>query len=158
MGDSKRQKIVDAVITRLKLINGTGDYTSNVGNRVFDNPITGDQASGDLPFIGVYDLDAIATPSSTGRTYETVHAMAIGIRGFCARGLTSSAANARNLIKDIQTAIRQDDKWTVTGVPLAMQTRQVRDGIARSNDTFEVDGCEVEIEVQFKTLKFNAEA
>lgn len=157
MGDSKRQKIVDAVITRLKLINGTGSYTTNVDNRVFDNPIVGDQSSGELPFIGVYDLTAQATPSSTGRTYETVHAMSIGIRGFCTRGSAQSAANARNLIKDIQTAIRQDDKWTVTGVPLAMQTRQVSDGIARDSNTFEVDGCEVEIEVQFKTLKFNAE-
>ena len=153
MADSKRHKIVEAVVARLKLINGAGSYTTNVANRVEDSRINWQQD--EMPAISVFDGDAIGTPTTAGRNLGTVHAMPVLIRGITVQGTT--AANVRTLIKDIQTAIRQDDKWHVANVQLVMQTRQVRDAILRNADSFEVEGCEVEIEVQFLTEKFNAE-
>lgn len=154
MGDSKRHEIVSAIVTRMLLINGAGDYTTNVGTHVEDSRTNWDQ--NELPAISVFDGDAIGTRTSTGKTLSTVHEMPVIIRGMTEQGAT--AANARTLIKDIQRAIRVDDKWIVSGTPLVMQTRQVRDAILRNPESFEVEGCEVEIEVQFLTAKFNAEA
>lgn len=153
MADPKRHKIVEAVVARMKLINGAGSYTTDVDDRVEDSRTNWQQD--EMPAISVFDGDAIGTPTTAGRNLGTVHAMPILIRGMTEQGTT--AANVRTLIKDIMTAIRQDDKWSVAGTPLVMQTRQVRDGILRNADSFEVEGCEVEIEVQFLTQKFNAE-
>lgn len=153
MADSKRQKIVEAVIERMKLINGTGDYETDLADRVEDSRTNWQEE--ELPAISVFDGDAEGTPTSTGQTLGTIHAMPIIIRGFVKQGTT--AANARTLIKDIQRAIRVDDKWTVSNVPLVMQTRQVKDGILRNEDSLEVEAAEQVIEVQFATHKFNAE-
>jgi hypothetical protein len=79
------------------------------------------------------------------------------VRGFVVNN-DSDAKNARKLIKDILTAIRQDDRWTVSGTPLVMQSEEVKDGLTRNPDSFEVEACEVEFEVQFISQKFNAEA
>lgn len=155
MADSKRQRIVAAVVTRMALINGAGSYETNLAGRVKDSETNWAQDQETLPAVSVFDGDAAGTPSVNNRNLATVHLMPIIIRGFLEQGTT--AANARKLIKDIMTAIRVDDKWSVAGVPLVMQTRQVRDGILRNQDSFEVEGCEVEIEVQFLTQKFNAE-
>jgi hypothetical protein len=155
MADSKRQKIVDAIVTRLKLINGAGSYTTNVANRVKDSETNWAQDQDTLPAISVFDGDAIAHPTSPANYRSTVHEMSVLIKFFAEQG--STAANARNGIKDINTAIRQDDKWTVAGTPLAMQTREVVSRVQRNQDSFEVEGAEVEIAVHFITGKFNAE-
>ena len=60
-------------------------------------------------------------------------------------------------VAPLLTAIRQDDKRTVSNVKLVMQTRPGRESISREPDSFEVEGCEVEAMVQYKTDKFNAE-
>jgi hypothetical protein len=153
VGDSRRQKIVDAIVTRLKLINGAGDYSTNVANRVEDSRTNWDQS--ELPAISVFDGEAVAFPTSTARALKTIHAMSVVIRGITEQGTTAAAC--RNLLKDIQRAIRVDDKFSTAGVPLVMQTRQVRDQITRNPESSEVEGCEIEIEVQFETEKFNAE-
>jgi len=155
MADSKRQRIVAAIVDRMKLINGSGGYATNITNRSYDSPPNIDQESGEIPCVGVYDQAASANPTSTGRTYDIIHVMTVTIRGWVKRGSTASAARA--LLKDLQKAVRVDEKWTVGGVQLAMQTRQVSEDIIRSPDTFETDGCMLEIEVQFITKKFNAE-
>jgi hypothetical protein len=153
MADSKRQRIVDAVVTRMKLINGSGSYTTNVANRVEDSRTSWQQ--NELPAISVFDGDAIANPTSTAEPKAVIHEMPLIIKGFCEQGTTAAAA--RTLLKDILTAIRVDDKWTVSSTTLVMQTRPGRESISRDPESFEVEGCEVEAMVQYKTLKFNAE-
>jgi len=155
MADSRREKLVQAIVTRMKLINGSGDYTTNVANRVKDSEANWAEDQDTLPAISVFDGDAQAFPTSPGLPRGVVHEMSVMIRYFARQGET--AANARNGIKDILTAIRQDDKWTVASVQLAMQTRQVVDRIVRNPDNFEVEGAEVEIGIQFKTANFNSE-
>lgn len=154
MADSKRQKIVDAIVTRLRLINGAGSYTTDVNDRVEDSRTQWDQS--ELPAISVFDGDALANPTSPAMARSVVHQMTVLLKGYTVQGETAAAV--RTLMKDILTAIRQDDKWSVAGVPLVMQTRPVRESITRSPESFEIEGCEVEIEVQYLTQKFNAEA
>jgi hypothetical protein len=152
--DSKRQKIVDAVIARMKLINGSGDYTTDVNDRVEDSRTNWQQD--ELPAISVFDGDAMANPTSPAEGRSVVHEMPILIKGFVEQGTTAAAC--RTLIKDILTAIRVDDRWTVSNAALVMQSRPVRESITRNADSFEVEACEVEIGVFYITQKFNGEA
>lgn len=151
MADSKRQRLVSAIVTRMALINGAGSYTTNIAARVKDSETNWAQDQDTLPAVSVFDGDAIAHPTSPAEYKAVINEMSVLIKWFGEQGTT--AANARNGIKDIKTAIRQDDKWG----GLAMQTREVVDRVARNADTFEVEGAEVEIAIQFKTDKFNAE-
>ena len=159
MADSGRQRIVDAIVARMALINGTGSYETNIGGRSKDsrtNWHAGDgETASELPAISVFDGDSEPFPTTAGDYKAAVHVMSVLIKGFVTQGTT--AANARKLLKDIKTAIRQDDKWTVSNVKLAMQTRERPERITRNAESFEVDGCELEIEVHFITNKFNAE-
>jgi hypothetical protein len=151
MPDSKRQRIVSAIVTRMALIDGTGDYETDVGGRVKDSEMNWAEDQGHLPAISVFDGDSTGTPTSTGKATGTIHSMPVLIKYFAKQG--TSAANCRKGIKDIMTAIRVDDKFG----GLVMQSREVRDSIVRTQETFEVEGAEVEIEVQFIGEKFNAE-
>jgi hypothetical protein len=158
MADSRRDRIVAAIVTRMALINGAGGYELNIVGRVKDSETNWAQDQATLPAISVFDGDAMANPTSTGQYKGTIHSMPILIRGFLTQGTT--AANARKLIKDIKKAIRSGtgDKFGATAdTPLVMQSREIRDAVIRNKDSFEVEGCEVEFEVQFKTDKFNAE-
>jgi hypothetical protein len=156
MADSIRQKIVDAVVTRMALINGSGSYVTTVAH-VRDSETNWD--ANELPAISVFDGDAVVQRQSPDgpSPYRVMLTMPILVRGFLAKN-ASDAKNARKLIKDIMTAIRQDDQWTVSSTNLVMQSRQVHDGIVRNPDSFEIEACEVEFEVQFMTTRFNAEA
>jgi len=153
MADSKRQKIVAAIVTRLKLIDGNGSYDVDLNDHVEDSRTNWDQ--NELPAISVFDGDAIANPTSEGDYKSNINLMAVMIQGHVEQGTTAAAA--RTLVKNIMTAIRQDDKWIVSGTPLVMQTREVVNRITRNPESNEVEGCEVEISVQFITNKFNAE-
>ena len=97
----------------------------------------------------------MANPTSPADAKAVVHEMPILIKGFVRQG--TDAATCRTMIKDILTAIRQDDKWIVANVPLVMQSRPVRESITRNPDSFEVEAAEVEIGIFYKTLKFNGE-
>lgn len=154
MADSKRQKIVEAVVTRMKLINGAGSYVTNVNNRVEDSRTLWDE--NELPAISVFDGEMTANPATSKDYRAGIHEMAVLVRGYTVQD-DDGAAAARDLSKDIMTAIRQDDSWTVSSVPLVMQSREVRNSIVRNNDSFEVEGCEVEFMVQVFLQKFNAE-
>lgn len=153
MGDSKRQKIVDAVIARMKLINGSGSYTTDVNDHVDDSRTSWDE--NELPAISVFDGDARANPTSPAEAKSVVHEMSVLIQGFVKQG--TDAATCRTLMNDILTAIRVDDKWTVSNVKLVMQSRPDRETITRNKESFEVEGCEVEIAVFYQTQKFNGE-
>ena len=154
MADSLRQRIVSAIVTRMALIDGTGDYETDIGERVKDSETNWAQDQDHLPAISVFDGDAAATPTSTGKSLNTFHAMPVLVRYYVKQGTTAAAA--RKGLKDIKTAIRQDDKWTVSNVKLVMKSEEVREAIVRNQETFEVEAAEVEFAVMFQTEKFNA--
>lgn len=135
----------------MALIDGTGDYETDIGSRVADSETQWAEDQDELPAISVFDGDALATATSPAASAATIHTMPVLIRGFLKQGTTASAA--RKLLKDIKRAVRVDDKWG----GLVMQTREAREAIVRNPDNFQVEACEVEIETQFKTDKFDAE-
>jgi hypothetical protein len=151
MADTKRQRIMDAVVDRMKLINGTGSYETNVNSRVKDSETNWDEE--DYPAISVFDGDALANPTSpTAGFLAVIWTMPILVRYYANQG-DDGPSNVRKGIKDINTAIRVDD--TFGGI--VMQIRPIKEAVVRSPDSFEIEGAEVEFEAQFITRKFNAE-
>ena len=154
MADSLRQRIVSAIVTRMALIDGTGDYETDIGERVKDSETNWAQDQDHLPAISVFDGDA-AAEAADDEDVRVFHTMTVLIRYYVLQGTT--AANARKGIQDIKTAIRQDDKWTVSNVELVWRSDETREAIVRNEETYEVEAAEVEFTVTFQTDKFNAE-
>lgn len=167
MADPKDQKIIDAIVSRLAAINGTGGYhTTIAAGKIADSRPNWDQ-EGDLPAISVFQGTTVSAEANDNRR-KTIHEMPVMIRCFMTRGTT--AANARKVIADIKKAIRGsgtqangflDERWpAVSGTPpgIAMITRESSSGIEYADGTYEVTGAQVEITVQYITDKFNAEA
>ncbi len=155
MADSARQRIVTAIVARMAAINGTGSYELDLDGRAADSRTVwhggDDDTPTELPAVSVFDEDANPFPVIPGDYSASIWVMSILIKGYVAAGTTPT--NARKLLKDIKTAIRQDDTWG----GLAMQTREGIERITRTAETFEVDGCELYIEPQYISNKFNAE-
>lgn len=159
MADSARQRLVTAIVARLAAINGTGSYELNLAGRAADSRTAwhggDDDTPTELPAVSVFDHDATPNPTIPSFNKSTIWDLDVLIKGFTDAAATP--ATARKLLKDIKTAIRQDEQWTVSGTALAMQTFEDVERITRTPDTFEVDGCELHIKVQYRTGKFNAE-
>lgn len=155
---SKRQQIVDQLVARMQLITLAGGYRTNLGQNVFDWEIHFQQEDlGVDGAISVCDLPAEAADTS-GRSNprETVWRMPVQLRMFFGRDTPPS--RVRDAIADVNDALRIDDRIRDSnGKGLAMITRPVREGLFRSEDSYELIGGIVEIEVQFITQKFNSE-
>lgn len=152
MADSLRQKIVDAIIVRMSSILTTNGYVTNIGSNVHDwrTQLHEDE----LPAVSVCDLTAeIVTPDGVSNPRRVAHRLGVQIRIHAVRNETP--ANIRAMIADVTRAIGTDDRWHSGGVGLAMTTRPVRDGFLIPQETFEVIGGFVEIEVSYLTEKWN---
>lgn len=158
MADSKRQLIVNAVKTRMGTILVSGGYATNLGQNVEEWSQHLQQE--DIPAAGVISVcDMIAEAAGTeGRSnpQETIWLMPIQLRIWLPKHRTLMA-NLRTALKDVNRAIRQDDRWKVGGVGLVMISRPLREGPIVPEDSFEVAGAFLDFEVQFITQKFNSE-
>jgi hypothetical protein len=166
MAEPITDRIVAQAVTQMKLISGSGSYVMTLGTSinetsgateasVRDSETNWDE--GELPAISVFDGDAvIQDPEAFDKSAIVLQTMRLLFRGYLKQGTTARAA--RRLNKDILTAIRSNPTFIVANVPLVMLTRQVRHAIVRNPNSFEVEACEVEIEVLIKNQKFNAEA
>ncbi len=154
MADSKRQKIVDAIVARMETILTTNGYSTNIGGRVKDWETNWDQK--ELPAVSVCDLPANAADTSQdGRLDRTIWLMPVQIRIHAAQGETP--ANVREMVKDVQKAIRTDPQFIVSTVPLAMQSWPETEGFMIPDDSFEISGGVLQFTVQFHTRKFDPE-
>jgi hypothetical protein len=158
MADSKEQKLIDEIVTRLQAIRTTAPntvgYQTDIGAQVADSETNWDEK--DLPAVSVFQGTTETQPVANDREELRIHEMPVLIKVFLKSG--TDAANARTAISDIFRAIRQDDRWKVTNIGLAMETRQKRHGIEYAKDSFEIVGAQVEIEIMYATSKFNAES
>ncbi|MDM7922112.1 MAG: hypothetical protein QUS14_07405 [Pyrinomonadaceae bacterium] len=155
MADSKRQRLVDAIKARMQTILTANGYATNIGQNVHDWRVHFQED--ELPAVTICDLPADAAETA-GRSnpQETIWLMPVQIRVYAAKDTDPS--NIREMLKDIQAAIRTDDRWKVSNVGLAMITRPLREGPLVHEESFEVIGGVVEMQIQFITQKFNAEA
>lgn len=152
MADSLRQKIIDAIIVRMSSILTTNGYVTNIGANVYDWRTQFHED--ELPAVSVCDLTAeTVTPDGVSNPRRVAHLLTVQIRVYAVRDETP--ANIRSMIADVITAIGQDDRWHSGGVGLAMTTRPVRDGFLIPQDSFEIIGGFVEVEVSYLTEKWN---
>lgn len=164
MPDSIEQKIITAIVTRLGTISTGNGFQTNIGAKVRDWETNWQEE--DLPAISVFTGRAASDQAPTGRRF-TQHLLPVTIVISLKRG--TSAANARTAISDVKMAIRGGptatgeiwERWpdngAATGVGLAMWTREVAHSIQTPQDSLEIIGTQVEIDVAFITQKFNAE-
>lgn len=152
--DSIRQRIVDAIVARMQTILTANGYATNIGTTVEDWRTNWQQE--ELPAISVCDTTAEVQPAEGSNPRRTIFAMPVQIRVYAEKDETG-AANIREMLKDVNRAIRQDDRWMVDGVGLVMITRPLREGFIIPDESFEVIGGVVEFEVQYITAKFNSE-
>jgi len=160
----KQQEIIDAIIERLKGINGTGDYELDFEESVEDSRTRWDQD--ELPAISVFEMPAEVEEVPNSRR-QTVHVLPVQIRAFLEAGSTAAmtAETSRLARADILRAIlgtgTRTDNWLAerfpnnAGVGLAMETRLRRQGPEYSSDSYEITGAVVEIDVVFITDKWS---
>ncbi len=153
MADSKRQKIVDAVVARMQTILVTNGYQTNIGANVEDSRQNWQEE--ELPATSVFDLEATAEALPQNAT-RSIWTQPIGIRVALKKG--SDVKAGRKVIADIYRAIGTDETWIVSGTSLAMFTNPATEGFQQPPDSFEVQAVEVLINVIYKTAKWNAEA
>jgi len=102
-----RKTIISSLITALKNIDGTGTYSVDVENRVYDwrkKPLF----DKDVPALIVYDnKDNIDPEEMSGSSNEWTHKLEIEIEFVCKPG-SISADSIRDLITDVYAALGTD--------------------------------------------------
>lgn len=149
---TKRQKIVEAMLARFAEISTDNDYQTDIGANVKDWQVHWNDE--DLPGLSVCDLVSEVQKEFSDQT-QTVQTMTVSIRLFTAASVLAPAL--RILIGDVNAAIKQDPRWKVDGVGLAIDTRpRFERLIVPTPGNEEVAGAEVVVEVEFITGTFNA--
>lgn len=148
--------------TRAATILTGGGYATNLGQNVREWESWLQQE--DIPTAGILsicDLPAVAAPPEQSRaervkTGITIWLMPVQFRIFLPRA-DALHANLRTAIKDVNRMIRQDRYWTVNNIGLAVATKPQREGPLLNEETFEIAGAVVEVEVKFMTREFDSE-
>ncbi len=145
MADAKRQQIIDAIVTRLSGIDGTGDYDTTIGSNVTDWGVNYQET--DLPAVSVCDLiEEVQT--DTNDEFMDVYRLPVSIRIVVSEATRAPAL--RSMFKDILTAIGVDEKWG--GLAHFTQVRNV--GMTLDQDAFRIAGGQVEIDVYYETQRW----
>jgi hypothetical protein len=152
MADTKRQKIVAAVIARMQTIRMVNGYQTEIGARVEDWARRFDEeelkAQPSKAILGVYDLPDEVGKDGKHAIGET-HRLRMQVRIF----ITGStlATELRKMIGDVVAAIGKDILWGY----LAMDTEPSTEGFVVPNAAMEVAGAAVEFIVVYATATFD---
>lgn len=157
--DTVRQNLISLIIARMQNIltantyetpSSLQNYQTDIGANVKDWETNFQEE--DLPAMSVCDLveDVSMNTDSTNQ----IQSLKILLRIFKAK--ENQAEYFRKCFGDIYAAIRQDTRWKVDGVGLAIGTVIKSAGIILKDDVFEIGGAVVEIEIFYKTEAFNA--
>ncbi len=158
MADPIEQKIVAAIVARMLTINGSGSFQTSIGVRTEDSRTNWDQKD-DLPATSVFQGE-VTSEEVDNEGIRVVRTLPVMVQGFFERLATPAltAAYARKAIGDYMRAIRSDDKWIVSSVPLALGTREKAHRIVYTEGTYEIDGVQLEIEIGYLANKFDMES
>jgi hypothetical protein len=149
---TKRQKIVEAVVTRMQSIRTANDYQTDIGARVEDWAQRFDEeelkAQPSKAILGVYDL-----PDEVGKDGKhaigATHRLRMQVRIFISKATPASAL--RTMIGDVVKAIGTDMLWGF----LAMDTEPGSEGFIVPTEAMEVAGAAVEFIVVYTTATFD---
>lgn len=157
--DTVRQTLISLVIARMQTIlttntydtpDGPQNYQTDLGANVRDWETKYQEE--DLPALSVCDL--IEEVSMNTDSIAQIQSLKILLRIFKAKD--TQAEYFRKCFGDIYAALRQDTRWKVDNVGLAIGTIIKSAGIILENDVFEIGGAAVEIEIFYKTEAWNA--
>jgi hypothetical protein len=146
MPDTKRQKIVSAVVARLQEIRVEAGYQTDVGARVEDWRTNWDES--ELPAISVCDLPEQSEKGEKDAK-KTTHDLPVHVRIFVRTN--TPAAELRKMIGDVQQAVKKDLRWG----KLALDTMPKQSGFVIPEDSFVIAGGAVEFIVQYMTDTFD---
>lgn len=154
MADSKEQTIADAVIARMQTILTTNGYATNIGTTVEDSRPNWDQDD-DLPATSVFTGTTKVEPNADNERF-CIRLMPVMIKVFFERLATPTltAQFARKAIKDVIKAVGTDQTFG----NVVLMTRPGDHGMEFAENTFEITGAQIEIEVAYHSQKFNLEA
>lgn len=161
---SKRERIMDLVIARLRTIKTENGYQTNIGNNVdywrtgsFSEEEMSDKTDGAL---GVRDLDEIKSVEGDNRKV----ARGIGAEMFerdihvqveIAKTGSQSPTDVHKIIADIETAIGKDVRWHEGAKSLAVGTRPRIDRSLVDQQTLKTAGVVYEFFIRYVTHAFN---
>jgi hypothetical protein len=141
-----RQKLVDAVVARMREIRIANGYQTDIGATVEDWRTHFEQD--ELPAIGVYDLTQ-TTEKTDKEQKRTPNTLPVQIRIFAASN--TLVTDLRVMIGDVLAAIKKDQRWG----KLALDTKPKQDGFIIPKESFEVAGAAVEIEIEYLSDTFD---
>lgn len=165
------QQILERIKARMELINGTGGYNHNFPAARIGIWETNWQQSEGIA-ISIFTGETTSKESPESRR-NTLHQMPVMIDGFlhAKTDSTITPAVAWNFIADVKKAIHGTDaestranqylpeRWPTTGgAPLAWTTEEVSHGIMKEENSFEIVGARVTINIVYQTGKFNSYA
>lgn len=153
MADSKEQIIIDALIARMQTILTTNGYATNAGATVEDSRPNWDE--NELPAMSIFQ-GTVEVVDNADNYSKCVRHMPVMIKVFAVRDddAATAAAYSRNVAKDIHAAIGTDPTFGA----VVIKTRPKSHAIEFAEQTFEITGTVVEIEVAYFSQKFNLEA
>lgn len=160
---TKRQQIVDAMLSRTRTISVANGYT-------FDYKTIADWRTDynekELPAISVCDLPSKARATNPNGDDYTKWDMPVQWRIFVNQDTRPEVLRA--MIGDVNKMIRTDPRWSidrVIGVPpvertrsvgLAMLSEPMEEGFIIPDENFVIAGAAVQINVVYRTQTFNA--
>jgi hypothetical protein len=151
MPESKRQKIVSAVVARMEGISVADGYETDLGETVRDWKVN--YQEDELPALSVCDTVAdIDFVNGNIDAPSQQHRLPVLLRVFCKSD--TPAEELRKMVSDVIKAVGGDPGWTVDGKRLAMFTRVTKAGIIVPNESFEIAGAAVEIEITYLAGRF----
>jgi hypothetical protein len=155
---TKRQRIVDAVVARMKTILVANSYQTDAGQLVVPYAVRFDEselaAASAKCALGVFDLiDEVSKASMDSK--GATHRMRVQVRVFKSGAMTLEGL--RTVIGDVVDAVGKDILWTeqATGKTLAMDTEPAQEGFIVPTEAMEVAAAAVEFIIVFATAVFD---
>jgi len=153
MPESKRQKIINLVVARMQTILTDNDFETDLGETVEDWRVNWDDS--ELPALSVCDTTAEETlPGDQPTASRQINQLTVLLKIFCKSD--TRASDLRTMIADVKNAVKTDVFWNDGTNNLAIWTKPGRSGITVSNESFEIAGAEVEIEIGYFTNIFES--
>jgi hypothetical protein len=151
---SKRQNIIDLVIERMEGILIANGYETDLGGSVADWQTNWDDSQ--LPAVSVCDLiNKRANVGGHPVAQSQQCALPLQLRIFTKSD--ERPTELRKMISDVIRAIGTDQFWTDgDGKKLALWTLVTDDGIRLTEDSFEIGGAAVEIEIGYLVTSFES--
>lgn len=143
---SKRQSIIDAVITRLKTIAAGATYSTSMGSHVRDWKVTTWDQS-EIPGVMVHD---VSEDVEAGTTREHVKTMHLEIDAVVKNG-TTTGAEMREALADLETCVKADETWG----GLASRTVYRSNKFALMQEDATVAMVQMVLDIEYRILRYD---